>query len=435
MDKRLRVLLSAYACQPGRSSEPGVGWNWARLMARHHEVWVLTRANNRSDIEKASADAPGVHWVYMDLPKALSFWKKGERGVQLYYYLWQIAAYFKGRKLHREFGFDLIHHITFGRYWVPVFLAFLPTRTMLGPLGAGESTPPALMPLYSLRGRWLEWVRDATRWLADINPFLRATLRRASFVLATTPQTAERIKRLGCPEVSVCTHFFPQWGTPYDQFCRFGEIPVRNEKPFRFITIARLIHWKGLHLSLPAFATFLRSRPQSEYWIINEGPETPRLKRMAEELGIADKVTFWGRLPELSQVYEKLAQCDVLIHPALHEAFGNVCLEAMAAGRPVICLDVGGPALQVTEQTGFKIRVDSAERTFGDMVGAMTLLHDDPAMRARMGAAGRDRAKAMFHWEGRSQEMSKFYLQAVAQKPEASDVRAPAKAATEELNG
>jgi len=415
--RRLKVLISAYACEPGKSSEPGVGWNWARLMARHHDVWVLTRANNRPAIEAAGADGAGIHWVYLDLPAALRFWKRGERGVQLYYYLWQIGTYFKGRRLHREVGFDLIHHITFGRYWVPMFLAFVPTRSMLGPVGGGEATPAALRPLYSIRGKWLERVRDAAHWTAGINPFMRAALRRASLVLATTTETAERLKRAGCREVTVCTHFFPQWGTPYDEFCRFGQIAIRKEKPFRLITIARLVHWKGLHLSLPAFARFLRTCPQSEYWIINEGPEMPRLQRMARELGIADKVVFWGRLPRLQQVYDKLAQCDVLVHPALHEAFGNVCLEAMAAGRPVICLDVGGPALQVTRETGFRIAVDSPQRTLDDLTEAMTLLYQDEAARLRMGKAARERAKAMFHWEGRSEEMNKFYQQAVSAPP------------------
>ena len=74
-------------------------------------------------------------------------------------------------------------------------------------------------------------------------------------------------------------------------------IPIRKEKPFRLISIARLVHWKGLHLSLPAFAQFVRECPQSEYWIINDGPEMPRLKRMAQELGVADKVVFCGWFP------------------------------------------------------------------------------------------------------------------------------------------
>src|ERR1039458_2632356 len=88
----LRVLLSAYACEPGRGSEPAVGWNWVPHIAKRHDVWVITRANNRSPIEKAlGKPAPeNVHWIYFDLPPWARFWKKRERGLHLYYWLWQL---------------------------------------------------------------------------------------------------------------------------------------------------------------------------------------------------------------------------------------------------------------------------------------------------------------------------------------------------------
>src|SRR5271167_4738650 len=115
MAKRLKVLISAYACEPDRGSEPADGWYWSLQMRRFHDVWVLTRSNNREPIERVGTEGKDIHWVYVDLPKWLRFWKKGSRGVQLYYYLWQIAAYFTGRRLYRQHRFDIIHHVTFGK--------------------------------------------------------------------------------------------------------------------------------------------------------------------------------------------------------------------------------------------------------------------------------------------------------------------------------
>ena len=128
MGRRLKVLLSAYACEPGKGSEPGVGWNWAKQITRFHDVWIITRANNKDPIERALTNEPmpNVHWVYFDLPRWLRFWKKRQRGIQLYYYLWQIGAYFKTMRLHREVRFDLVHHVTFVKYWTPSFLPFYP---------------------------------------------------------------------------------------------------------------------------------------------------------------------------------------------------------------------------------------------------------------------------------------------------------------------
>jgi hypothetical protein len=45
--KKLKVLVSAYACEPNRGSEPEVGWQWIQQLARFYEVWIITRANNR----------------------------------------------------------------------------------------------------------------------------------------------------------------------------------------------------------------------------------------------------------------------------------------------------------------------------------------------------------------------------------------------------
>ena len=88
----MKVLLSAYACEPDKGSEPAVGWNWVRQVSRFHEVWVITRANNRKPIEKALAKnpLPNAHFIYFDLPHWARFWKRGQRGAHLYYYLWQL---------------------------------------------------------------------------------------------------------------------------------------------------------------------------------------------------------------------------------------------------------------------------------------------------------------------------------------------------------
>lgn len=75
MPERLKVLLSAYACEPGKGSEAEVGWQCGLQVARFHEVTVLTRANNRGRMEaglaSARADAPRPRYVYHDGPDCL----------------------------------------------------------------------------------------------------------------------------------------------------------------------------------------------------------------------------------------------------------------------------------------------------------------------------------------------------------------------------
>ena len=119
--------------------------------------------------------------------------------------------------------------------------------------------------------------------------------------------------------------------------------------------------WKGFHLGLQAFAR--TQHPDTEYWIVGAGPAERSLKALAHRLGIADRVLFLGHQPR-SEVLQIVQQCDVLVHPSLHESGGAVCAEAMAAGRPVICLDLGGPGLQVTAETGIRSRHERQSRRF-----------------------------------------------------------------------
>ena len=69
----MKILLSAYACEPGVGSEPGKGWNMAREMANHHEVWVLTWSHRRPSIEAEITrnPVPNLHFIYCGFPGGL----------------------------------------------------------------------------------------------------------------------------------------------------------------------------------------------------------------------------------------------------------------------------------------------------------------------------------------------------------------------------
>ncbi len=121
---------------------------------------------------------------------------------------------------------------------------------------------------------------------------------------------------------------------------------------------------------------------------------------------------FWGRLPTLAEVYARLEQSDVLVHPALHEAFGNACLESLGAGRPVICLNRGGPALQVTPECGIEVEPGTVEETVERLAEAMLRLATDPALCQRMGKSARQRVAEHFSWEALAQQMNQIYEQA-----------------------
>ena len=403
--RRLKVLLSAYACEPGKGSEPGVGWNMAVHLARHHEVWVLTRANNRPAIEAGLAKnpVPGLHFVYHDLPPWARFWKRGQKGVQVYYYLWQLTAIPLVRRLHQEVGFDVVHHVTFVKYWAPSALAFLKGVPFVwGPVGGGESAPLPFWPTLGFRGILYEAARTLARALGELDPLVRLTARRAALALATTPETANRLRKLGAKRVEVLSEV----ALSEEEIDCLGKLPPPEPKPVRFLSVGRLLAWKGFHLGLMAFAQ--SGLEEAEYWIVGDGPERKRLEALARRLGVADRVRFWGALPR-AEVLRLLGQVHALVHPSLHDSGGWVSLEAMAAGRPVICLDLGGPATQVTQETGFKVPARTPEKAVRDLAQAIRWWGENPNLSKEMGEAGRKHVTIRFVWVRRSLDIMRLY--------------------------
>jgi glycosyltransferase involved in cell wall biosynthesis len=416
----MKVLMSAYSCEPNRGSEPGVGWNIAREMANHHEIWVLTRPDESGELIKAELaqnPVPNLHFVYFNLPLIGWLWKLNQSGaMQIHYYLWQIQAYFVARRLHQQIGFDVSHHVTFVKYSTPCFLAFLPIPLVWGPVGGGESAPKSFWRDFSWRNKAYEKLRAAWRGIGEADPFTRLTAQRSAISYATTEDTARRIRHMGGSHVQCVS----ESGLSQDDVDQLAQCPPPEATPVRFISIARLLHWKGFHLGLQAFAA--ARLPDAEYWILGDGPEQRRLQQLAEDLGIAHQVKIFGRLPR-AQVLEKLSACSALVHPSLHDSGGWVCLEAMAAGRPVICLDLGGPAQQITDQTGIKVPADSPEAAISAMAEAMKTLAADPQRRVRMGQAGQQRIAQFFTWGAKGEFLSSLYEKLAHQAPPIEELK------------
>jgi glycosyltransferase involved in cell wall biosynthesis len=402
--KRLKILVSAYACRPGEGSEPGVGWNVVRELVEYHDVWVLTRVDNRTSIELElnRHPLPGLHFVYCEPPAIIQKLNYNQRLVHLHYYIWQIAAYLIARNLEREIDFSIVHHVTYVRYSSPSFLVLLPIPFIWGTVGGGESAPKAFWADFSWRAKVYESIRSLAHRIGELDPFTRLTAQRSVLVRATTVETADRLRQMGAKEIEI----FPESGLSEMEINQLAQFPLLDRPNIRLISMARLLHWKGLHLGIRAFAQANISN--SEYWILGDGVERQPLQDLAQRLEVSDRVKFWGRLPR-HDTLQKLAESDVLLHPSLHDSGGWVCIEAMAAGRPPICLDLGGPATQVTAATGLKISATTPEEAVDGLAAAISQLAQDRSLLHKMSQAGRERVKEMYSWKVKGQLLAHLY--------------------------
>jgi glycosyltransferase involved in cell wall biosynthesis len=364
----MKVIISAYACQPRAGSEPGAGWSWARAAAlAGHRVWLVTRENNRGPIEDALSDEPElpITPVYLDLPARLRWWKKGQRGVRLYYVLWQRLVRRTVSELHALEDFDVAHHLTFAVDWLPAGAVGVPgLPAVWGPIGGAGSVPPALYRWLGLSGVGQELLRESL-----VRPLRRVfgdhNARRARLVVAQNEDVAARFARR-CGQVVVEPNVALEGHLPRTLRC---EVAGRRTVVF----VGRLIPWKGLRLALAVVA---RLPADWRIIVIGDGPERRRGQRLATTYGISHRVDFRGHRPR-EEVLATMSDADVLLLPSMHDSAGWVVGEAAASGIPTVCLRLGGPATMVLRSGGDAVKprsevvadlADAVEQSIGKEV-------------------------------------------------------------------
>lgn len=386
---RRRVLLIAYACGPGTGSEPEVGYRTMLELGRTHEVVVLTRENNVPPLKRALSEAgvSGIGIIGFDLPAWARWWKRGQRGVQLYYYLWQLFAVSTVRRIVDEQRIDVVHHATFVKHWAPSAGAWGGVPFVWGPVGGADHTPWKMIPGFGLNGALYELARCAAIWLGEIDPLARYTARRSSVAVGSTPRTAQRIHAMGARHAIVHTQ------------CATGELPLIGDRMqsgpgLRLLTGGRLNAWKGHHLAMEALA--LVDGIDWRWEIVGGGPELERLKKRAHRLGVEHRIEFTPTLPR-DEYLRRLSSVDVMIHPSLHESGGFVVIEAMAAGVPVVAFDLGGPSVLLADGGGILLSARDDRRAIASIADAVRTLAD-PETRQRMGAVGRAVVERRLTW-------------------------------------
>ncbi len=399
----LRILLSAYACEPGKGSEPGVGWHWAVEMARlGHRVIILTRENNRHAIEQALSgkEAPAdvdtyaenLEFVFYDMPAWARWWKRKGRGVHLYYVLWQIGAYIVARKVHQQEPFDAVHHLTFGVLRHPSLMGRLGIPFVAGPMGGGEATPSRLRTIYSWRGRMIERLRDLSNTVARYDPLVRSMYRDAGAILCKSPASLAWIPapfrtRARCLlEIGI------------DATAPSHEANSSSTTKLQLVYVGRFVTLKGMELGVRAIAMLRARGIDVQLTMVGRGPEEQRWRRLAADLGIDEAVTWlpWLAQDELMKLYGSF---DALIFPSLHDSSGNVVLEALAHGLPVICLDLGGPAEMVDEECGIVVRTGdlTVHQVIESMANSLYAYASQPMWRSALRDGARRRARD-FAW-------------------------------------
>jgi rhamnosyl/mannosyltransferase len=229
--------------------------------------------------------------------------------------------------------------------------------------------------------------------LAMYAPMLRRVLDRVDVVLASSPNMVEHSPFLSripdkCRVIPYGIHVERYADTP-ELLARAAELRAGHERPI-VLFVGRLVYYKGPEVLMRAMGEV-----DADLVVIGRGPLRPELEALAESSGITSRVTFLDPVDddELAAWYHA---ADVFCLPSVarSEAYGLVQLEAHASGTPTISttLTTSVPFVNADGVTGLTVSPGDA----GALTEALRTLVGDEALRTRLGAQARERARADF---------------------------------------
>ena len=400
-----KILICAFACVKdpdtrfgfGKGGESGLGWNTILQISKFADVSVLTDAGNKQEIEEKMTEAKitGVNFYYISLPKFLSF---ARRIIQIYAYLWQIKAYFVAKKLHKKFNFDIFHHITYANDWMASYIgALLPIPYIRGPSGGAHKVPKAFLKNYTFEEKLVEKIRSVGQWIFRHDPFFIISQNRVKKILVCNKEAYNALKKNWREKAE----FFPVNGISKEDLSVRGYERVNGR--FKIITAGKLLKIKSFDLAIKTFEIFNKKFPESEFIIVGDGPELEKLKKLA---GGRVKFEKWMLRKKL---LEEIAESDVFLFPSLRDGGGQVVVEAMAQGKPVICFDISGPGFHVDENCGIKIKPDNSEQAIKDMASALEKLYVEEKLRLKLGEGAKKKVENFYNWDKLGERMQKIY--------------------------
>lgn len=177
------------------------------------------------------------------------------------------------------------------------------------------------------------------------------------------------------------------------------------ESPY-FVAVGRLTPEKGNDLVLQAFAHAVALGADARLVLCGRGPQLGRLRRLADRLGVAPRVTFGGWVPEATK-WRLLEGATAMVHMARFESYGIAVAEGVVAGLPVVAADVGGVA-EVVGPAGRMVPAQDVKAA-GE---ALARLVREPAWRDALAQEARARA-ATLRWDAVAQRMEQVYAAAL----------------------
>lgn len=399
-----KILLLAPACDGEDTGEAWVAFQWARRLSEQADLTLLTTyKRGHTPMTVQLPEARVIEWPE---PPGVGRFERLNSLLQPGYVMFHHRArrWIRAQLAAGE-AFEVAHQVVPVAMRYPSPASGLGIPLIMGPVGGSLISPAAFRPEEGATP-WYQRLRGLDAWRMRHDRLLRRTYEHADLVVGVADYVREFLGHVPVRRLEVMSETAVEGvPDPVDRASRTG--------PVRLLHVGRIVRTKGLRDTLRAMA-HLRDLDVT-LDVLGDGNDRAACERLIEELHLTDRVVLHGAVPR-ARVDEFYRDSDVFVFPSYREPGGNVSLEAMSWGLPVIVCRRGGPAANVDSSCAVLLDSDSPTQLAGDIAAAVRALVVDPELRSRMGAAGRDKVLSTHLWPQRIARMRSLYDEVVVHK-------------------
>lgn len=420
----MKLLLICYECSPYIGSEWAVGWGRLLGAAKVAETHVVTSGANHRHLVRAREEGRVPTNVHLHTPEPDSRLREMEKKAGLFAYnyraynYWHQLALQYMRELHAVEQFDLVHQVNVCTFREPGYGLELGIPYIWGPMGGSQNFPVRFLRALPVKEALKEGLRGLANRVALRKGRVRAAALQADLVMAANSTNLVDFRRaFGCDVELLLETGLHEVQDP--DRSRFEERVSRQRAglaaaPLRLLWSGELHTRKALPVLLRALAQ-LRSELPWQLDVLGDGPMQAAWSAESRRLGLEGRVRFLGRRAFTDAVAE-MDSADLLCFTSLRDTSGNVVLEALAAGVPVMCFDHQGCGDMVDATCGIKVRVSSPRQAYVEWGNAIEELVERPERLLQLSHGATERAK-QFLWSESHDRVNAIYRKLSRTRP------------------
>ena len=369
----MNIVIIGFDCNPHGESEALITWKTTEyFLMRNYNITLITKESYHDDIENEikQKNIKNLIVEYCSCPK----WSK-RYGVQKNFILKFIAlnkyiqeffdeCFEKLLIIEKKIKIDVIYRVTPNSYRSVINLShFHDCIKLMGPCGGAQEMPKKLLRNLSFKNKLIEYFHRASNFIAFNSKKKINAYNSYDYIFCCNIETyncfcnkIDKNKLVLLSDVGI------------DNI--YNNSSKENHDYLTILWVGRMIYRKGLDYLIDAVNNL--SVKKVKIIIVGDGPEMTNIKNKISTYNLEKIITLTGRLTR-NETLEYYQKADLFVFPSLRESGGNVLLESISNGVPVLAFDIGGAPL-ILGNSGILINMKNKSRN--DIISEMNHIID-----------------------------------------------------------